>query len=163
MIALPQPRRSLATDADRLDISAEIAPMMPPAATPKAAVAVVSAAVAVVAAAEPSATSVARSDTLPVTAHRPVEPIEVAAVDSVVTEAAAVVVVDRPATLAVDTVIFPATALKDRSATTAVRSAIFPATAQVSKIESATSASSQATSWLNAQAITTLPHRRQHT
>jgi len=86
---------------------------------------------------ELSATSAARSATSPVNVP-PVEPSPMEAV-SVVRGLA-----NRPATLAVDTVICPATAPKARSVTTVVRSDIFPANALASRIVFATSASSLA-------------------
>jgi hypothetical protein len=84
------------------------------------------------AAAEPSATSVARSDTLPATATR---------VDSnkVDINRVASVKVNRPVILAVVTDTCPETAPRDRSATTADRSAISAVIAQVSKTVFATS------------------------
>lgn len=101
-------------------------------------------------AAEPSATNVARSDTLPATATK-VASNKVEDSNKVVET---FVKVDKPATLAVVTDTCPGTAPKDRSATTADRSAISAVIAQVSKTVFATSASNPDTSSLSAQSPT---------
>jgi len=104
-------------------------------------------------AAEPSATNVARSDTLPATATKVASnKVE----DSNREEVETFVKVDKPATLAVVTDTCPGTAPKDRSATTADRSAILAVSAQVSKTVFATSASNPDTSSLSAQSLTRL-------
>jgi len=100
--------------------------------------------------AEPSATNVARSDTLPATATKVVASNKVVVDTRVVTP----VKVDKPATLVVVTDTCPGTVPKDRSATTADRSAILAVTAQVSKTVFVTSASNLDTSSLSAQSPT---------
>lgn len=101
--------------------------------------------------AEPSATNVARSDTLPATATKVVASNKVVVVD---TRVVTPVKVDKPATLVVVTDTCPGTVPKDRSATTADRSAILAVTAQVSKTVFVTSASNLDTSSLSAQSPT---------